>query len=164
MFKDSLYQTEHITHELCKIPVSDKTVKIGEMMQNGQKSCLVYGFDEYHAFAMEMMRNLQLSEPKNFEKHGKFETEDFFEPNENLELKNLNFPKKSSFSDLKNTQKQIFSGNVGIDFTNPIYQGSFNSLEYSDGSMVKFRSLLDSLCHLNPETMFLVFSFSKTDV
>ena len=59
------------------------------------------------------------------------------------------------------TRRQITSGNIGIDFTNPIYEGSFSIVRTSPATEHKRDLLLQSIRHLNPELVFLHLSFKK---
>ena len=58
-------------------------------------------------------------------------------------------------------RRQITSGNIGIDFTNPIYEGSFSIVRTSPATEHKRDLLLQSIRHLNPDLVFLHLSFKK---
>lgn len=93
---------------------------------------------------------------------------DFFTKNDAPETDQFtNFSTKIHFPEIakiKLSHRQINTGNIGIDFTNPIYQGTFNSVHYTRDSSDKLRNLLDSTAFLNPDLQIVGISFSKTDL
>ena len=80
---------------------------------------------------------------------------------------NNNFPSKNSSTSIlsrKICDSQIFSGNIGIDFTNPIYEGSFVRVKDSNSQDNKSYLLFSSIFQLNPDTHFIFFSPKNANV
>lgn len=99
----------------------------------------------------------------------KLSSGDFFDKNDlefpkNSKVQFLVEPELPKWVEVQLTDAQLVSGNIGIDFTNPIFRGTFNSLTYSSDSAAKVRNLIDSLCHLNPNGQFILISMNRTEL
>lgn len=148
-----------------KVPVQGKQVKTKSVVNWKEKEYFVYGFDENNAFGLKLssshsarpLDSLLTNEAK------RLSTDDFISNDGShlsvLDVK-LDLPK---LNDSKLTDSQITTGNIGIDFTNPVYQGSFNVVKYSSDSVAKVKDLIDSMAFLNGDHQFLVVALSRHD-
>ena len=120
---------------------------------------------------MELSQNKTLKMPNDKLTHEnrKLCSGDFFDKNDlefpqNSKVQFLVEPELPKWVEVQLTDAQLVSGNIGIDFTNPIFRGTFNSLTYSRDSAAKVRNLIDSLCHLNPNGQFILISMTRTEL
>lgn len=110
---------------------------------------------------------MKFQSPNDINQKRQFTSNDFFiaENPEDLEnnssvLTKISIPK---ISDVKLSKKQVQTGNIGVDFTNPIYEGSFNTISYSHDTALKLKNLIDSLLFLNDQMHFIIVNFAKPD-
>lgn len=129
---------------------------------------LVYGFDDLNVFGLQLGANQSLRSLQSILESGKqrLTTTDFLAPSKSDHTSTgfvtaLNIPKSA---EIRRAKTQIVSGNIGIDFTNPLYEGSFNVLKFGKDGSGKVRDLLDSLTYLNQDHQFVLFSFARHDL
>ncbi len=97
----------------------------------------------------------------DIKKNTKLLLEDFFvtENQESFPLRNLfrKIPRE-----IKTLNKnQIITGNIGIDFTNPIYEGSLFSIKSKDTT---FEQFFKNIFSLHKEKNFVYFSLSQAKI
>lgn len=148
-----------------KLPVADQPVRTTAIVTWKERAYFVYGFDETSAFGLKLgpRHSLRPLDSLLASEGRRFSADDLLASDPSapsvLSLK-LDLPR---LSDARRSDALVVTGNVGIDFTNPLYQGSFNVVKYSSDSVAKVKDLVDSMAFLNPESQFLVVSFSRHD-
>lgn len=149
-----------------KIPDENSALEVGSVIRRQDQDFLVYGFDEKGAFGLPVRPNLS---PISFQRlrdsgETRFSSAQLFETKDQGLRSNPNFRTRletPSINEVRPTKAQVFTGNIGIDFTNPIYQGTFNTLSFGHDSAHKIRALLESMGTLSPETQILILSLGR---
>ena len=154
-----------------KITNAEDSVKTMQKFSENDQEYLIYGFDDRNIFGMELSQNraIKMPDAKLTLENRRLSSADFFDESDstfppNSKVQFLVKPELPKWVEVQLTDTQIVSGNIGIDFTNPLFRGTFNSLSYSSDSGVKVKNLVDSLVHLNPECQFILVSFGRTEV
>ena len=110
-------------------------------------------------FGTELTKGGVLTQPTNLDSNERkaYKSDDFYTKIDDLLPDSLcvklNLP---TFNQIKLTDSQLYTGNIGIDFTNPIYKGSFNQIIYEKDSVLKIKNLIDSIAHLNPNVQIIL--------
>jgi len=128
----------------------------------------VYGFSEQNIYGLRYegpsAEGIKLKSLANILSKRKVIYSDLFENTAGgeLALADLVGPiQRQRFFAKNATSKQIMTGNIGVDFTHPIYDSSFTVLRVGVDKDNRRELLLQSIGHLNPDLHILHLSFKS---
>ena len=132
---------------------------INQKLSKNSENYIIHSFSEKNSYGLKMEKNFNFLNLKKIKKNEILKIDDFFTNSENSE--NMNFSelfKKNEKEKIILNKKQLLTGNIGIDMTNPIFEGSFNFIK---SDFEKKEKILKNIISQNFSKKFIYFSLKK---
>lgn len=129
-------------------------------MKENDLNYLVHSFSEKNSYSLLLEKNFEYLDLKKIKKNTILKLEDFFTTEENNSISFSDLLKKEKNEKRILNKKQINTGNIGIDMTNPIFEGSYNLIKCDEE---KKNIFLKNIISQNKNKKYIYFSlnFSK---
>ena len=127
---------------------TDNEYKIGEILNIENKKYQVYGFNESEIF-LEQLSNLYSNEDNKTNATNYINLKDY-------SVKDLNFNLKHKLN-----KSQIYTGNIALDFTQPIIEGSIITAKLANSKDEKKNLLISAIAKLQPDLKIIIINIQE---
>ena len=121
---------------------------IGQLLDIDSNRFKVYGFTDKEVYLQKLSSSFDNSSKS---------IDDMF-LNRNMDLNFLDLEKNNELPKRQLIEKQIYTGNITLDFTQPLLEGTMNIIQFTDSRDLRKSMFIKSIISLQKEIQFIYLS------